>query len=427
MLKILVINEVSPHIKNRASIIFEKIIPILLKKNEIKVFWLSYDHKINDESIDSPYELLHVSKFKNAKEVIEKTKPDLIYLTPGLSIIDYAFLLTARVLQIPTFGWVNSNQMFSPTGTNVKRQLKIFFNESFIKNKINENNSEFKVVTYLKKNLFLIRSMRKNGSTYNYIIREIIKNFKLIFIYELQENEKYTKFNCDLLLVENELTVDQPHNLGLSKNNMKLVGDPTYDLPFEEKYIEIKNEIKNEIKILFITTNFTAGQGKSSWSLEKQNQMIKELIKEYIKNKGKISLKIKIHPISEKYSDYEKILEKYNTNIQIFQHEDIFKLIKEADVILAPSASTAGLIALIMKKPIIVWDYFNIKGDIFLNEKITMNCNKISEINDCVLNRMKFMQENELVINNFIKKFCGEGNAAQKIADAVNELVLKIK
>jgi hypothetical protein len=427
MLKILVINEVNPQIKNRTSILFEKIIPILLKKNEIKVFWLSYDYKINDESIYSPYELLHISKFKNTKEVIEKTKPDLIYLMPGLSIIDYAFLLTARILQIPTFGWVDGAPIFSSTGTNVKRQLKIFFNESFIKNKIDKNNSEFKLVSYLKKNLFLIRSMRKNGSTYNYIIREIIKNFKLYFIYNLPENEKHTKFNCDLLLVENEITVDYAHNLGLSKNNMKLVGDPTYDLAFEEKHIEIKNEIKNEIKILFITTNFTAGQGKSEWSLEKQNQMIKELVEEHIKNKSKISLKIKIHPISEKYSDYEKILEKHNTNIQIFQHENIFKLIKDADVILCPSASTAGLIALIMKKPIIVWNYFNIKGDIFLEEKITMNCNKISEINDCVLNRMKFMQENELVINNFVKKFCGEGNAAQKIADAINELVLKIK
>ena len=428
MLKILVINEVSPQKKNRTSIIFEKIIPILLKKNEIKVFWLSYDYEINDESVDSPYELLHISKFKNAKEVVEKTKPDLIYLMPGLSIIDYAFLLTARILEIPTFGWVDGAPIFSHRKINYKKQLKVMLNESYIKKETYGNNSEFKAVNYFKKHLFLIRSMRKNGSTFKYIVSEIIKIFKLYFQpMTFQENERYTKFNCDLLLVENELTVDHAHNLGLSKNNMKLVGDPTYDLAFEEKHIKIKNKIKNEIKILFITTNFTAGQGKVEWSLEKQKQMIKELVEEHIKNKSKISLKIKIHPISEKYSDYEKILEKYNTNIQIFQHENIFKLIKDADVILCPSASTAGLIALIMEKPIIVWNYFNIKGDIFLEEKITMNCNEISEINDCISNRIKFMQENELVTNNFIKKFCGEGNAAQKIADAVDELVLKIK
>ncbi len=421
MLKILVINEVSPRIKNRTSIIFEKIIPILSKKNEIKVFWLSYDYKKNEKTTESWYELLHISKFNNAKEVIEKTKPDLIYLMPGTNIVDYAFLLSARILKIPTFGWVDGSPIFSPVGTNVKRQLKIFVKEIFIKKEIDENNSEFRGVSYFKKNLFLIRSMRKIGNSYTHIITEIIKNFKLYFSYEFQENEKHTKYNCDLLLVENELTIDYACNLGLSKKNMKLVGDPTYDKAFEEKHIEKNKKIKN---ILFITTNFTSGQGKSDWSLEKQNQMIEELVKEY-KNNNKISLKIKIHPVSESYKNYEKILKKYNTNIQIFQYDDIFELIKEADVIIVSSASTAGLIALIMRKPIIVWNYFNIQGDIFLNEKLTMNCNKISEINDHMDNRMRFIQENELIIDNFVKKFIGEGDASQKIADAVNDLASK--
>jgi hypothetical protein len=78
-----------------------------------------------------------------------------------------------------------------------------------------------------------------------------------------------------------------------------------------------------------------------------------------------------------------------------------------------------------MRKPIIVWNYFNIQGDIFLNEKLTMNCNKISEINDHMDNRMRFIQENELIIDNFVKKFIGEGDASQKIADAVNDLASK--
>ena len=50
MLRILVINEVSPQIKNRTSIIFEKIVPILSKKNKIEIFWLSYDYKKNNLS-----------------------------------------------------------------------------------------------------------------------------------------------------------------------------------------------------------------------------------------------------------------------------------------------------------------------------------------------------------------------------------------
>ena len=103
MLRILVINEVSPQIKNRTSIIFEKIVPILSKKNEIEIFWLSYDYKKNQKTTESWYKLLHVHEFKNAKDVIEKVKPSLIYVMPGFSPIDYAFLLTARFFKIPTF------------------------------------------------------------------------------------------------------------------------------------------------------------------------------------------------------------------------------------------------------------------------------------------------------------------------------------
>ena len=429
MIKILVINEVGPEIKNhRTSILFEKMIPILLKKNEIKVFWLSYDYKKNESQIDTPYELLHIHEFKNAKEVVEKIEPDLIYVLPGLSLIDYAFLLTARILKIPTFGYIDGIGVFTHRKINYKKQLKVMLNESYIKKETYGNNSEFKAVNYFKKHLFLIRSMRKNRSTFKYIISEIIKIFKLYFQpMTFQENERYTKFTCDLLLIENELSIDSACKHGLSKNKMKVVGDPTYDLAFSEKHIEEDRDKNRKINVLFVTSNFTGGQGELEWSIQKQLRMIKELVEEYQNNFKKIKLKIKIHPVSEVYSDYEKVLKKYNTDIQISQYDDIFGLIRDADVIICPSASTAGLIALIMKKPIIVWNYFNIQGDAFLKEKITMNCKNISEIKDCIDNRINFIQENELIINNYIKKFCGEGNASQKCADAVNELILKIK
>ena len=78
-----------------------------------------------------------------------------------------------------------------------------------------------------------------------------------------------------------------------------------------------------------------------------------------------------------------------------------------------------------MKKPIIVWNYFNVQGDLFIKEKIAMNCEKISQIKDYLYNKKDFVEKNELIMNKFIIKFCGTGNASQKIADAVNELSTK--
>ena len=64
--------------------------------------WLCLGIESGDKKIR-----LQVAKGKfeevDVKEVIEKVKPDLIYLMPGLSPIDYAFLLTARFFKIPTF------------------------------------------------------------------------------------------------------------------------------------------------------------------------------------------------------------------------------------------------------------------------------------------------------------------------------------
>ena len=425
MLRILVINEVGPQIKNRTSIIFEKIVPILSKKNKIEIFWLSYDYKKNQKTTESWYKLLHVHEFKNAKDVIEKVKPSLIYVMPGLSTIDYAFLLTARFFKIPTFGWVFGTPVFEHKGTNRKKQLTEYSRQFFEKREIDTHNSEFRGISFSKKNLFFIRSMKAIESSYNYTFSELIENFRLSLNWKFKEEQKNTRFNCDLLLVENEATIDLMSNFGLSKKNMKLVGDPTYDLAFEESSKKSFGKKNRKLNVLFITTNFTSGQGKTEWSISKQNHMIKELVMEYEKIKDEISLKIKIHPVSESYTTYKKILDRYKTDIQIFQHEDVFELIKEADVVLTLAASTAGLIALIMKKPIVIWNYFNVQGDLFIKEKIAINCDKISQIKDCLYNNEGFIQENELIINEFITKWCGTGNAAQKIADAVNDLVSK--
>ena len=206
---------------------------------------------------------------------------------------------------------------------------------------------------------------------------------------------------------------------------MKIVGDTTYDLAFEERTKKSSGEKNRKLNVLYITVNLASNLGKTEWSVSKQNHMIKELVTEYEKIKDKISLKIKIHPVSESYTTYKKILDTYKTDIQIFQYEDVFELIKESDVVLTSATSTAGLIALIMKKPIIVWNYFNVQGDLFIKEKIAMNCDEVSQIKDCLYSKKGFVQENELIINEFITKWCGTGNAAQKIADAVNDLASK--
>ena len=265
--------------------------------------------------------------------------------------------------------------------------------------------------------------MEKN---YDYIISELLEQFNSMLFFKRESGKKiHARYNTDLLLVENEPTIEYESNLGLLKSNMKLVGDPTYDFAFQESRNKIISYPKNKLQVLFITVNFTSGQGESDWTPTKQKKMISELVQEYEKLKDEIDLKIKIHPISENYSSYKKILEYYKSDIQIYQTEDIYELIKNVDVILTTSSSTAGLISIIMQKPIVVWNYFHVKEDIFIKNELVIHCENASEIKECLINGIKFSQENRVKINQFIEKYCGDGNASEKIANEVERLLLE--
>ena len=89
MLKILVVNDVVPHIKNRTTILFKNIVPIIKKTLDVKIFWIitdDYGERIKDTEPD--YEIFYLSDFNNAREVLEKIKPDLSYHLIGNSIMD---------------------------------------------------------------------------------------------------------------------------------------------------------------------------------------------------------------------------------------------------------------------------------------------------------------------------------------------------
>lgn len=199
-----------------------------------------------------------------------------------------------------------------------------------------------------------------------------------------------------------------------------MVGDPNYDLAFA-KQNHSENKKDQKLKVLFITVNLSS-YAQSGWSIYKQNKMIEELSKEYEKLKDVFSLSIKIHPVSEDFNQYKKILEKYNLDIELFQHENIYELIENSNIILTTATSTAGSIALIIKKPVIIWNYFQVVNDLFLNSGVAIHCKNILELGDCIINAGSFNMENKLKIEKFIKKTYGEGNSIEKIVNAIESL-----
>ena len=434
VLKILVVNDVFPHIKNRTTILFKNIVPIIKKKLEIKVFWvITDDYGERIKVTDPDYEISYLSDYNNAREVLEKIKPDLSYHLIGNSIVDYAFMVAERFLKISNFGfddrdYSQSNNEIIVPGYFVSQtsRKKIFLENArqffVVKNTGTENNIKAsRGKNYLKKWYFLIRTLRSIQKSRLEIILEVFELLKLFYREPpVNCNEKY---NCDLIFTENSTSVDYLVKSGLKRENFRVVGNPVFDNALEKRD-QILSKDDKKLNILFITSNLESGQGKSNFSKSKRNKMIKETITSLNQFHKETSLVIKIHPTGESYIEYNQLLEKFE-NVHLSQKDDIIDLISKSDVIITPVTSTAAIIALIMNKPIIIWNYFHMEQDLLLRTDTALECKDISELGNCLDSVKSFREKNAERINKFIDENFSYGNSSQRVVSEILDLVKK--
>ena len=428
VLKILVVNDVFPHIKNRTTILFKNIVPLIKKKLEVKVFWIITDDYGERTKVTDPnYEVLYLSDYNNAREILEKIKPDLSYHLVGLNITDYAFMVAERYLKIPNFGLASGGagglggDYFREQTSRQKmfrENIRQFFEK---KNVGTENNIESsRGKNFLKKCYFLIRTLRSVGKS------NLEANIELLELAKLQfrpPNKFNKKFNCNLIFVDHNSSIDFLVKSGLKRENIRAVGNPVFHTAFKKR-TQISLKDNDKLNILFITANLAGGQGKSDFSRSRRNQMIKETITSLNQFHKETSLVIKIHPTAENYTEYNQLLEKFE-NVQLSQKDDIIDLINKTDIIITPVTSTAAIIALIMNKPIIVWNYFHVEDDILLRTDAVLECKNISELNNCLDSVKSFREKNAEKINNIINENFSYENPSQLIADEILDFIRK--
>ena len=150
--------------------------------------------------------------------------------------------------------------------------------------------------------------------------------------------------------------------------------------------------------------------------------MIEEVITSIDKFHSETSLTIKIHPTGENYTEYKQLLEKFE-NIHLTQKDDIMDLISKSDIIVTSVTSTAALIALIMNKPIIIWNYFHMKEDLLLRKGAALECKSVSELHNCLDSIESFREKNAEKINKMIEASFPLGNASQIITNEILNLL----
>lgn len=371
-----------PHVRSYPTILFNNLLPLLKNEIEVRLTWFVpiIENKSSTNSQESDSSILFISNYKNAVEVIEQVKPDMIYSHSGYSPVDYAFAVASKHLKIPVIAGEFAEDLYEKSGkmVNLNLFLRQFYEKSTSSTK-NENQRQFMVrgVRFTKKYLFFLRTLNALKISKMKILESILFDIKRYCM--LGSLTTDNRFSADINFVESEKTAERLVKQGFEKSSIFIVGNPTYDEIFQ-KFDNFESHIKkdNRIRVLLVTKNPNDPGGH--WKKKLQDSWLKELAAEFSKYKNEMSLVIKIHPSGENLSDYESVVKPIEPSISIFQQGDIVRFLEEADVVIGTSTSTALVCSLIAKKPIIIWNVYGVKGDVFLERNLALECKNRSSI-----------------------------------------------
>jgi len=426
MLKILVSHHAYPEVTSYTTILFRNVIPILQKTTEIEIIWAihsNHTNKIKKSSENST--ILQITNFKNGIEMIKTVKPDIVFIIPGLSSPDYAIYLAAKFLNLKIIGGQISGPFFSVVEK--KNKFITYFLQSFQKTSLSKNDKGEREILrsqslWMKYN-FLFRTMKSMKMSPYKICKEffefILSHLSVKFLLKFN-----SKFKCDAIFVDSEIEKERKIQEGYRKKSLIVTGNPSYDQVIKninENKISRKNQ--NGIKILFLTVNLE-GQG-GQWTRKKRDYMLKKFLR--VCEKENYNVSIKIHPSGENLEEYKSIISSINPKIPIYQEESLVDCIKNTDIVFSMSSSTAGLTALFLKKPVIIWNFFNVKNDLFLENKLALECKKIEILPEYVKQSLKTNPASDEKFNAVVSKilYKVDGNASERIANEILKLVQK--
>ena len=210
------------------------------------------------------------------------------------------------------------------------------------------------------------------------IISHIVKN-KKIQIYCLQHgvmtlNNSMHKYlpiipilptNNTKMLVWGNTLANFSRQYTIKKEDVIIVGSPRHDRFFNQKNKIINNGSVLITSNMFFHYNFSGNDSRAFETLELALIKILKMLKSYPNRKPII----KLHP-AESF-DVKSIISKIDSDIPIYQHEDILPLLQSCDSMISLNYSTVLLDALILNKPsmIIITEKQNFEEEELIKNK----------------------------------------------------------
>jgi hypothetical protein len=407
-LKILIPLHTLPTIPLVHTRIIESILPYLEKKYTVELNWFVYTpNKIKLKS--KKHKILDIHNYSNAVEVIKDTKPDIIY-THATSSLDphFAISLAAKFLNIPVFSGIWADRWLK---TNNKKQFLSYITQFL------ENRERMKF--FIFKIFFVNNTLKVVGFSK---LESILKLYKISKKY-FKNNKGYDpEFPSELHWLENNSLFDEMDKLGYKKDSLVVTGNPLYDLPIKRiRDFKYHQKTNKKIQVLFVTS-LIAEHG--IWTVKQRDEVVKKVVGHIATNK-KFNLEIKISSL-ENYSKYSSLVHSIDKNIRIYQDGDFMDYLEKADVVISFSGVTSvAIFTLLARKPLIITNFFNSKGDKVLENEIAMDCQNPLQLTNLIQSRLE--KNNEEKIEKFINEtfYKEDGNASERLSKSLINLIEK--
>jgi len=426
MLRILTVLHTMPNVKSYRTLCFENILDYLKTKSDVHMTWLVYmPDKLNVSlQNDSNITILDIHGFKNAVEVIQTVKPDIIWVAPTLNLPDYAFALAGKFLKIPVVGeLVNELFIKSDQFDAIKTYISQFFQSSVPTDAATDKKQFMKRGRFfLYKYLFLLRTQKAVKMNTLKILEDF---FTIVKAYlTVMKHLHNPKFAVNLHFVESQTLVESLVRNGFERSSLVVSGIPMYDKVFQKLQELQKSSLKqndDKIHILLLTH---AMYEHGYWTRGQRDRLVKEVVSEAVKYSDEMSLTVKIHPSSEILSEYQHLVNPIDPKIPIHQKGDILDFIFACDIVLAYSTESALFYALVLGKPVIILNFFGLEHDLFLERGLVYECKETSSLISLIKQGVKSNVVNRKKLDDFIEEFLYklDGRSSERIGNTLLDL-----
>ena len=393
---------------------------------KIKVYWIVFQpYEFEQYSIDDSI-IIDYHKFKNAIEVIDKFKPDIICTEVVLGLNGIAFATAGKFRKIPVVTISHPGHHIKTTKFfQFKMFTRLFLSKKILGDVSNSNKKFGFFIWAMHRYSFLFSTLRKCE-------KNILELMKIFWIYpriQILSNTFFTMhpiLSGDLNICFTKHHYEMLLDSKFDEKTLVITGDPAYDHIYD-KMQKKSHSFQNSDKIR-ILLSLSSMHEHGFLTKEEDDKIVLDII-DIISQKPDFEISLKIHPSSSSYEEYDSLLRKTSYNVKIYQKENTIELMNNYDVMLNYGNSNVVLDVMLTGKPVVKY-ILNSSQEFnrFYDPSVMIGCTKISELPSAIKKSIQ-KPTSDISLTSYIENHIGkyDGKSAERVSNEIKKLVESFK